>query len=242
MANETNLHRAARILQRHSSLSFQQALELVQQARPRPTLRNADDVAAFLAKSAAPGPANLASNATSEESQLRQHLRAYHSVETFDPDATEASLGEFHDWDHATGEMGPEHDPDDLGGTTDSPVVDHAAIVAARTTVMLHAARANHGGEALCDRCSEPIEELQDGSGDWIHVASQRISCDGYPEGMLDEDDPRATPALEYLEQAARDARDDLCSVCKLVDHQSCSLDPHCSCCQGTIIQMAEGQ
>lgn len=49
------------------------------------------------------------------ESPLRAHLRAAHGVEEFHPDATEESLVEYHRWDHDTGEMGPSHDPDDLG-------------------------------------------------------------------------------------------------------------------------------
>lgn len=45
---------------------------------------------------------------------LRNHLRSQHSVEEFDPDATEVSLLEFHHWDHETGEMGPPHDEENL--------------------------------------------------------------------------------------------------------------------------------
>lgn len=47
-------------------------------------------------------------------SQLRKHLVAAHSVEEFDPQATEASLTAFHQWDHDTGELGPAHDDDDF--------------------------------------------------------------------------------------------------------------------------------
>lgn len=48
--------------------------------------------------------------ASSPESPLRRHLRAMHSVKAFEAAATEASLVEFHAWDHDTGEMGPAHD------------------------------------------------------------------------------------------------------------------------------------
>lgn len=41
------------------------------------------------------------------------------------------------------------------------------------------------------------------------------------------------------LEQAERDARTDLCDECKDIEHPTCSLDPFCICCQGTIEQMA---
>lgn len=49
-----------------------------------------------------------------DESQLRRHLRRFHSLDSFDADDTEESLAAFHHWDHETGTMGPEHDPDDL--------------------------------------------------------------------------------------------------------------------------------
>ena len=47
-------------------------------------------------------------------SRIRKHLLAAHSIEAFDPTATEQSLVDFHQWDHDTGEMGPAHDSDDL--------------------------------------------------------------------------------------------------------------------------------
>ena len=188
MANETNLHRAARTLQQHSELSYQQALALVRATQPRPVLRNAQDVTDFLATRSqrTPNPP-----ADTPESALRQHLRAFHSVETFDDDATEDSLVEFHAWDHETGVMGPDHDADILI-PPDAPAAAGEYHTRAGYDPLLD--ERETGGEALCEHCLEPIEELQDGSGDWLHVQSQRISCDGFPEAWLDENDRRATP------------------------------------------------
>lgn len=53
-------------------------------------------------------------DAAAARAEIRAHLAAKHAVEEFDPAATEASLRDFHVWDHETGEMGPEHDVEDL--------------------------------------------------------------------------------------------------------------------------------
>ena len=49
-----------------------------------------------------------------DKTPLRKHLMSMHAVEEFEPSATEASLAEFHEWDHETGEMGPPYDANDL--------------------------------------------------------------------------------------------------------------------------------
>jgi hypothetical protein len=49
-------------------------------------------------------------------SQIRKHLMVAHGGAEFDPAATDATLEEFHAWDHETGEVGPPHDPDNLSG------------------------------------------------------------------------------------------------------------------------------
>jgi hypothetical protein len=81
------------------------------------------------------------------------------------------------------------------------------------------------GDYRLVDRGVVPADQLE---AHMLRIGNDGTFFDDDPFGDADE------------KQAERNARDDLCDTCKPLDHDSCSLDGRCTCCQTTIHQMED--